>query len=212
MEIAALTLLHALVLVYWLGGDLGAFVASFRVTDTGASPQARLAAAGLVGDVDMAPRSALILAGPTGFALAQAKDWIEAPAWAAPALWLAALAWLALAWRQHLAHATPTSLGARIDTGIRVAAIGALAVAAFAPLPLFLRVKCALLAGAIVAGLAIRRLLKPFGPALAGLVTGAPTPAQNAAIALSLGRARVAVLVIWTLILAAAWFGVATPV
>lgn len=212
MDVALLTLLHLLVLVYWLGGDLGAFVASFKVTDTAASPQARLAAAGLVANVDMAPRTALILAAPTGVTLATAKAWFAPPAWTLPALWIVAVIWLALAWRQHLTHATGASLIGRIDTLVRYAAIAALLAAAFAPMPLFLRIKCALLAGAIVAGLAIRHLLKPFGPALASLASGAPTDAQNATLAATLGQARLAVLCIWALILAAAWFGVATPI
>ena len=211
MDIALLTLLHVLILVYWLGGDLGAFVASFTVTNTKASPQARLAAAQLVSSVDMAPRTALILAAPTGFTLAAVKGWGPLPEGLLPAAWAASLVWLGLAWRQHLTHAAATSLTARLDLAFRFFAIVALIAAVFAPLPLFVRLKCVLLAGAIVAGLTIRALLRPFGPALAGLVAGAPTEAQDKTIAVSLSRARAAVLTIWALILAAAFLGVWRP-
>lgn len=63
-------LLHVLVFVYWLGGDLGAFYSSRFLTRPGVTPEKRLLAAKIVGDVDMAPRSALILTFPTGLALA----------------------------------------------------------------------------------------------------------------------------------------------
>jgi len=61
---ALLLLLHVLILVYWLGGDLGAFVASFVIANPDRDRAARLGAARLLGDVDMAPRTALILAFP----------------------------------------------------------------------------------------------------------------------------------------------------
>jgi hypothetical protein len=211
VDVALLALLHLLVLVDWLGGNLGAFVASFKVTDTAASPHARVASAGLIASVDLASRIALILAAPTGVTLATAKGSLKLAAWALPTLWIAALVWLALTWRQRLTHGTGASLIGRADALIPCAAFASLVVAAFEPTPLFPRIKCALLSSAIAAGLAIRLLLKPFGSALAGLASGEPTDARKATLAVTLERARRAVLSIWVLILAAASFGVATP-
>jgi len=209
LELAALSFLHVLVFVYWLGGDLGAFAASFALTDVKAPPAARFAAAKLLGDLDMAPRTALILAAPTGLTLAAAKGWLALGAPSLAGVWAASLIWLALAWRIHLKHgAAPWSR--RVDLAIRFAALFTLAAAAaLAPIEAILRIKLALLGGAIACGLFIRYALRDFGPALAPIAAGAPTPQSDAAIAAALRIARPGVIAIWALISAAALLGLA---
>ena len=217
LTVAILSLLHVLVFVYWLGGDLGAFYASRYLTRPGVNADRRLLAATMVGDVDMAPRSALILAFPTGLALAEAKGW-TALGWApVAAVASVALLWLGLAWQRHLAHGQGSPLFRLIDLGLRwllVAVLigGAVAGAAgFVPLPLFLVVKCAALAGCVLLGLLIRRTLVPLGPALGALAKpGDPSEAERI-VADTLARARPQVKAIWALLLLAAFFGLLTP-
>lgn len=217
MDLAALTLLHLFVFVYWLGGDLGAFYASSILSDPDAAPAARLAAAKVVANVDMAPRTALILAFPTGATLAVAKGWWTLSPALHGAIWIGGLLWLALAWRLHLGHAPPGSGLRTLDLGIRWLALAALAGAGGAALagalelPLFLAVKLLILAAAIGAGLAVRGALKRFGPAIGRLAAGDADPDTNAAIAGSLARVRPAVLLIWLLLVAAAFLGIWTP-
>ena len=171
-------------------------------------------AAKIVGDVDMAPRTALILALPTGLLLANAKGWT-----ALPAQWLAAivagsLLWLVLAWWLHLKHAT--GMLRTIDLAVRWAVMAALlatTVGAFVHpelLPAFIAIKCGLLAAAILMGLLIRRVLTPLGPALAGLAGDTPQAAEEQ-LAQTLQSARPLVIVIWALLLTAAFFGLWTP-
>lgn len=216
MALAIVTLLHILVFGYWLGGDVGAFYASTILTDTKQPPPARAAAAKVLNNVDMAPRSALILAFPTGFALAATKHWIAVPDWTITAVAAAGLAWLALAWTVHLRHA-PTSLPRRLDLLIRwIALAGLLFIAATGklgetPLMLFLRLKCAILAAAIGAGLLIRLTLAPFGPAFGKMITEGPTAETDAVIDRALAQSRPLVLTLWALLLAAAFLGLATP-
>lgn len=211
MDLAILTLLHILVLVYWLGGDLGAFYASRFLTAPNVPADRRLFAAKIVNDVDMAPRTALILAFPTGFLLAQASGWIGGSlilGWAALGF---GLVWLALAWALHINHGANGWMKA-VDTIIRWAAIVALAGAALAALtgsvalPAFLAVKLLLLAAAIFMGLMIRIVLKPLGPALAGLA-GDQAAAAEASLAKTLKHARPLVMIIWALIVSAAFVG-----
>jgi len=217
LTLAALTLLHILVLVYWLGGDLGAFYASTILTDTRKSAAARAKAGLILNAVDMAPRTALILAFPTGFTLAVHLGHWAAPGWQVAAAWVASLAWLALAWSLHLTHAPPQAMARRNDLAIRWLFLAKLVAIAVAPgvlgldLPLFLRLKLAILAAAIAAGLAIRVVLAPFGPPFLALVRGEPTPQTDAAIAAILGRARPFVVALWLLLLAAAFLGLAKP-
>lgn len=211
LSLALAGLAHVLVLVYWLGGDLGAFYASTLVTRASEPSAARVAAARILNAVDMAPRTALILAFPTGASLATAKGWIEWPLWAEAGAWLGALAWIAVIWRLHAAGASP-GLKA-LDLIVRIGAlVGLLAAAALlTEWPLFLRLKAALLALAIGFGLAVRGVLRPFGAAFAAIAQGRSTPEAEAALAGSLGRARVSVVGIWFTLLTAAWLGLWTP-
>jgi hypothetical protein len=208
--------LHILVFVYWLGGDLGAFYASHALTAKGVPADRRLFAAKIVGDVDMAPRSALILALPTGFLLADAKGWIDAPTGAALALAGMSLAWLFIAWRLHQSHGA-SALMKRLDSVFRwtllvgLVAAGLAGFAGALALPFFLSAKLSLLAGATAMGFLIRAALKPLGPALAGL--NGPDPARaEQELACILTRARPMVVIIWLLIGSAAMLGLAIPV
>lgn len=207
------TLLHVLVFVYWLGGDLGAFYASSLLTDPARPVPARATAATVLSNIDMAPRTALILAAPTGLQLAALKGWLALDAVALVVVWAASLVWLALAWAIHLQHAPPGSSMRSVDLGVRWLAMVALVTAAamLADAPLFLRLKLAILAAAIACGLFIRLTLKPFGPAFATVLATGPTPETDAVLARSIAHARPGVLLIWALLIAAAWLGIATP-
>jgi hypothetical protein len=206
-EAAIATLLHLLVFVYWLGGDLGAFTASFVVTDQRQPAQVRLAAARLLGHVDMAPRSALVLALPTGLTLAASRGWLELPPLLIAVIWALAALWLLLLWRLHF---NLSASFRSIDYTLRFCLLGGLTIAAWLVEPLFLKAKFALLALAVVAGLAIRQLIAPLGPALGRLAQGDAETA-NPDITRALRQARPLVICIWTMLLAAAWLGVAKP-
>lgn len=218
MALDLATLAHVLVLVYWLGGDLGAFHASFILTDR-SKPQAVRAMAGMMlAHLDMAPRSALILALPTGVTLLALNGWWPLPAGLLVAVWLGGLVWLALAWWLHLSHAPPGHLARRADLMVRwVVLVGLVASALLlqapsGPLPVFLQAKLLILAAAIGCGLWIRFLLGPFGAAFGALVAGRAGEAEEAVIATALSRARPIVLCLWALLLAAALLGIAQPV
>ena len=215
MADALLLLLHVLILVYWLGGDLGAFVASFLISNPGKDRAARLGAAGLLGDIDMAPRTALILAFPTGFTLAAARGWVAVDlVWIAVSC-VASLIWLFVAWRIHLDHAAPGSSLRQIDLGLRwvvAAGLGAGGVAGLAGVmgwPLFVNLKLLILAGCVLTGLLVRRLTADLGPALGALAAGQAD--ADTRIARSLAATRPAVLFIWLLLLAAALLGLWKP-
>lgn len=215
MADALLLLLHVLILVYWLGGDLGAFAASFLIANPAKDRAARLGAAGLLGDVDMAPRTALILAFPTGFTLAVTRGWVALdPIWI-PAAWAIGLIWLVLAWQIHLSHAGPASGLRRFDLGLRwtaatgLGAGGAAGLAGATGWPLFLNLKLLILAACILTGLLIRRLTADLGPALGAL--GAGQSDADTRVARSLAVTRPAVVLIWLLLLAAALLGLWKP-
>ena len=209
-------LLHVLVFVYWLGGDLGAFYTSRFLTQPDVSTDRRMMAAKIVGDVDMAPRTALILALPTGLALAQSKGWLDLSWMLVSLIAIASLAWLVLAWILHLRHGGAPQALKTLDLAIRWLLIAGLVIWAgmglmgSTSLPLFLALKMLLLAGCIALGLFIRVVLHPLGPALMGL-SGPEASAAEASLASTLNRARPLVMGIWVLLVSAAFIGLWTP-
>jgi hypothetical protein len=210
--IALYTLLHILIFVYWLGGDLGVFYSSTILTDTKTSPAGRIAAAKVLAQVDMAPRTAMILTLPTGLTLADARTWIELSGYQITGVWLLALAWLALAWIVHIKHLPAGAFIRKLDLAIRWALIVALlAWAGIGALPLFIKIKLVIIAMTIGLGLWIRKSLGPFGPAFMEMVSSGPTSQTDATIAASLNQSRPAVISIWILLLAAAFLGLYQP-
>jgi hypothetical protein len=205
-----------LVFVYWLGGDLGAFYTSRFLIQPDVSADRRLMAAKVVNDVDMAPRTALILTLPTGLALAESKAWVSLGWPAVIAVGIGAALWLILAWHLHLKHGGASDALNKLDRAIRwglVLGLGSWAIAGLSgavSLPLFLALKLLVLVGCILLGLLIRSVLKPLGPALMGL--NAPDGAAAAtSLARTLNRARPLVTGIWALLIIAAFLGLWTP-
>jgi hypothetical protein len=215
--IALVGLLHVLVFVYWLGGDLGAFYLSRVIGDPARPTAVRIAAAQAMGDLDMAPRTSLILALPTGLTLASMSGHLPLPAAVLSAFWAGSLAWLWLAWRIHLKHLPSADPGRRLDLLLRwvvlatIAGVGAAVVAGGLDWPLFLGLKLLILAAAVACGLWVRALLAPFGPAFGELAASGPTPEGDRIIAQTFARVRPVVLTIWALITAAALLGLWRP-
>jgi hypothetical protein len=216
-SLALLTLLHLLVPIYWLGGDLGTFLSGRVLRNPAHTPAERLLALKILLNCDMGPRTALILAFPTGFALVAAKGWLAVPGWAVVLAWLAGLGWLAIAWAIHLKHGPAANPFRKVDNAIRHTALAMLTVSGIAGLagaiemPKFIAIKLLLLAIGIGLGLLIRRQLAPLFPAVGALRAKGDSPETNAAIAGVLSRTTVSVMCIWALVLIASFTGIATP-
>lgn len=216
--LSLLTLLHVLIPVYWLGGDLGAFYGSNFMVDPKRTVPERMMALKVLNNIDMAPRTALVLAFPTGFGLAVAKGWLDLPASWAIAVAVAFLAWLALAWAVHLKHGPQGAGLKRLDILVRYVVLAGLVAGAMLGLsgeitvPLFVSLKLLVLAACITLGLIVRRQLVPLFPAIIQMRESGATPETDRVIAAVNARARVSVVTIWVLVLIACFLGIATPV
>lgn len=217
LGLAFLTLLHILIPIYWLGGDLGAFYGSTFMTDSKRSVAERMMALKILNNIDMAPRTALILAFPTGFALAWAKGWLNVPGTVVLAAIVGSLAWLVLAWVVHLQHGSG-AVFKKLDLAIRYGAVaglgtaGLLGIKGFVPMPFFIALKLCILACCVGLGLIVRKQLVPLFAAIRVMTSTGPTPQSDAVIRAVNNRARISVLTIWFLVLLASFLGVATPV
>lgn len=214
---ALLTLIHVLVFVYWLGGDLGAFYSSNFLIDPKRTLVERRMALQILNNVDMAPRTALILAAPTGLGLAWIKGWLQFSGYVPLLVGIAGLAWLALAWAVHLNHNGGAGLK-RLDIGIRyvvlatLIGLGVCGVSGDVAIPLFIALKMIILGLCITLGLIVRKQIVPMFVAFREMVTNGATPETDAAISGANARARVSVLTLWALLLSAAFLGIWTPV
>lgn len=211
----ALLLAHVLLLVYWLGTDLGVFYVSYAVVDRALAPETRGRMARTLVALDLSPRICLVVMLPVGLTLA--ADLGLSPVregWLVLA-WVASLAWLGAVLAIHRTHSAAL---ARADGVFRAVLAAALVVAGVLSLggngpfvPGWLGAKVTLYGLAVACGLGIRLVLRPFGPALAAVVGGRGTAADEAAVSGALARSRPLVLVIWAALVLSAGLGIAQP-
>ncbi len=223
---SAALILHILLFVYWLGGDLGVYYSSRYILKPELAPESRTVAAKIMHGVDLAPRICLILFLPSGVTLmayGPLGDDFFVRGWLLVVMWVAFLAWLSVAVIDY--RGGNTRFGRRLqvaDLLVRYVLVAVLlAVAAYTILatdpfgvdtnPKWLGAKVAAYALCILCGVLIRRELKPFGPAFGQLVTTGSTPAVETAIASSIRRCEPYVYAIWGLVLVAAVLGVVKP-
>lgn len=219
MDYNLLVLAHVLLLVYWLGGDIGVFYSSFFVVDPKLSNEARGTAAKILVWVDQLPRYCLVLILPVGLAMATKLGLITLPAPGLTLLAVGGLAWLSLVYAIH--HFSGTSLAkmlGRIDMVVRLAVIagvggtGLLSLLGKGPIPVdWLAAKMVVYALIVAAGLSIRIVAKPFSGGFARLMQEGSSPEIEATISGALGRARPFVVFIWIGLIATSWLGIAKP-
>ncbi|WP_067814620.1 hypothetical protein [Nocardia inohanensis] len=221
-------LLHLVLFVFWLGGDLGVFYSSRFVIDPDLTPAARATALGIMSGLDLGPKVCLVLFLPSGVTLmATAPHGASLfgialfPWWSVAAVWVFAAIWLALTVIQHRTHGRIT-LVQRTDLGIRFAVIAAMAgaggYALFAAEPFgvttnpkWLGAKILLYTAAIAAGLGIRMTLRPFGAAFGALQTSGSSDQIERTLRRSVDGCLPYVWIIWGSVLAAAALGVFKP-
>ncbi|UGT44144.1 hypothetical protein LTV02_12455 [Nocardia yamanashiensis] len=221
-------LLHLVLFVFWLGGDLGVYYSSRFVIDPELTPPARATALAVMSGLDLGPKICLVLFLPSGLTLMALEPHGASifgidffPWWAVAAAWLLAAIWLALTVIAHRTHGR-FPIVVRADLAIRCTIVTAMAAAGLYTLfadepfgvttePRWLGGKILLYATAIAAGLGIRITLRPFGSAFATIMTGGSTPAVERTLRRSVDGCLPYVWAIWGSVLAAAALGVLKP-
>ncbi|MEV6342750.1 hypothetical protein [Actinoplanes sp. NPDC051851] len=226
--LAAFLYLHIVLMVFWLGGDLGVFYSSRYVIDPALTPAARLTALRIMSGLDLGPKICLILFLPSGLTLISLDAHGGSlwgihllPWWLLVPLWIGALAWIRLMYADHHAPGKHP-LVRRVDWLIRIAVIAGMAATgvytliAAAPFgvdtnPKWLGGKVLLYSLAIAAGLGIRRTLRPFGPAFGRVMAGTADGETEAIVTGSVNGCLPYVWAIWLSVLLAGLLGVAKP-
>jgi hypothetical protein len=217
---AVLVFIHALLFVYWLGGDLGVFYASRFRNNTAIDMKTRQVIGKITADIDMAPRTTLILMLPVGVSVAVAGDRLEFGGLWLAILWVVSLAWLALVWWLHIEKdAAKKQPLTKFDMNLRLAimavlvVIGVLSYVNGEPFTeKWLALKVLIFAGCMFCGYMIRLTVKPFAEAMARANTEGPSAELDAALKRTASKPRFWVKCIWILVALAAFVGLWKPV
>jgi len=213
-----LLLLHILLFVYWLGGDLGVFYSSGFVVDSSLSNEARLTAAKIMMGCDLVPRICMSLMLTIG-GLLSATIGVEHFAWQTIALILLAPFWLTMVLVLHFRHhETYIAALTKFDFFFRCFLIFAIIVSctyAFFTGRLadsqWLIAKILGFALLVFCGLMIRVNFKDFGAVYGKLTQGNQSEEDNQLMRRSLGQIKPWVITIWGILVIEAWLGIAKP-
>jgi hypothetical protein len=217
--------LHILLFAYWLGADLGVFLAARYVARGDLRLDERLRFLELLLRVDMGPRTALILMIPVGSTLAArlGAAAIHGPLLAA--IWGIALLWLAVAWWiVLLPRHDATALLSLLDRWLRIGVVAGFAGVALLSMvrgtPIeapWLAAKLLLFAGVVLLGLLLRGVLRDWGSGFAqlraaeGRDDAARVREANALIGAAHRRSTPYAMLLWLLVAAIAFLGVTKP-
>lgn len=203
-EYLLLKLAHILAFAYWLGGDLGTFLASRQVVNRDNSPQARHVALKIMLACDMGPKLAMPLILPVGIHLAAFGGWLPITASVLGLIWLLGIYWFAVVVILFLNEGKPfTATLARADFWFRVvyaSCLGLWALAALsgaADMAPWIAGKLLVFVAMVGCGVMIRIHLKPFVPAFARMMSAGASEESNATMEQSISRCRPWVWCIW---------------
>lgn len=215
-EFLLLQLAHVVAFVYWLGGDLGTYVASNYTVNRNLGTEARGVALKIMLACDQGPKIAMPLILPMGIHMAWMMQMLMVPGWLVAAFWLLALVWLGnvlvLYFREGDAV---TQKLAQFDLWMRVVVVIGLAAWAIAGLAGagaigadWVAWKLLVFAALVACGIMIRINLRPYIPAFARLMSEGSSDDVNTAMENSLRRCRPWVYGIWAGLIINAALGV----
>jgi hypothetical protein len=225
-----LRVVHVLLLVAWLGVDVGVFYASWRLVQPGRSAETRLELVRVLVALDRSPRVSLILMVPVALGLAHASGLglFGLSDGEANALFWPLVA-VALAWSAALLRAEHVSQGGAVetrftrayhvlDTAARLAVVGFFGASGILALAgvwdvwaHHVAVKALLFACIVLVGRWIEWSFRGFPAAFAELVEAGETPERLARLRASVVAAYPPVLTIYALLVATTVVAVARP-
>lgn len=211
-----LLVVHLLLLVAWLGIDVGVFYSSFVMRRRGLSTATRRQIRHVMVTLDLAPRVSLILMAPVGLGLAYVTRFgffsynstlIESILWAFAAVAVAwALATVVAFFKRREDPGSPNlrafdrfDWGARVVVAAGFLGLGSWSLAGDGPLAAdWLSWKATLFGGIVLAGLWIRVAARRYRPALESLLEHGESPERLAAVNRTIRGVYPAVLTVWS--------------
>lgn len=206
--------LHILLLVFWVGTDVGVFIAAKWSEKTTLSMEARQTVLQLGMVLDRLPRSALTLIIPSGCQLATTSGWLDISGTVLGVLWLLAGIWLAILWRGFLSTDPKVQeSSAEINWALNlvmalVVSGGGIYLLTQGQTPDWLALKILAVGAIFCAGVLLDLLFKPAVDLFLALAETPDDAALNTAYSRALSPVYIAVLAIYAFALTAAGLGV----
>lgn len=204
-EYLLLKFAHIIAFVYWLGGDLGTFLASKQVINRQLSAESRQVALKIMLACDMGPKLAMPLIFALGLHLAWLGGMLPLTAGAVALAWAVSLYWFGVVMVLSLSEGKPFTITlSKIDFYFRIVVV--LVILAYAASVLsgaqggaadWAAWKLVVFAVLVSCGIAIRLHLKPFLPAFIEMMSQGVNETCNRAMEKSIAHCRPFVWCIW---------------
>jgi hypothetical protein len=217
MDYQVLVYIHLLLLVFWLGTDLGVFAAA-RMSQQGAlatETRVKLMELGML--LDRLPRSALILITPTGAQLAVMSGVLDISVIWLQILWLFSAFWLGILWLGFLNQGKPIEEKAMrlnlVFNGVMAILLCGYGVTLYSDLavPFWMATKVLLIGLVFVSGVLLDVLFRPAIVAFADIVMNGGSDERNEKYSAAINPVYFAVIAIYALVLLAAFMGTVKP-
>jgi len=211
-----MVILHVLLFVYWLGGDLGVFYSSKFVVKADISPEARSIAAKIMLDLDQIPRMCMAMMLTVGGILTEFIG-VPHPLYQKVGIVLLGPVWLFCVTYLHFWHGGKAYAAiTKFDMFIRWAVVISLPISValhwesnrLAEYP-WVAGKLIMFAFLVFCGIMVRGKIGPFFSVLMKCRAGEmPTDEENAAQVKSLAQVRVWVFLIWAGVFLSGFVGI----
>jgi len=210
--------LHQALFVFWLGPDIGVYLWSTKLGNAETTPAQRLAAARVMPIIEVISKSCMSLMLTVGGILTQMKG-VDHYWWQMPAIIILGPVWLTLTLLVFFRAGTAAGEQlARLDVLFRWLVVGSvcasvvfsMATGRLENVP-WIAGKLLLFAAVVMFGLLMRSRLQPLSASMSELEQDGPSPALDARINATLGRARVFMFASWLGLLMAGALGTFQP-
>ncbi len=198
-------IMHVLLFVYWLGGDLGVFYSSKFVVRPDISPEARSISAKIMLDLDLIPRMCMSLMLTVGGILTEFIG-VPHPLYQQVGIVMLGPVWLFCVMYLHFRHGSNAyPLIAKFDMFIRYAVVVGIPISVWLHWDsnnlgeyLWVAAKLLIFAFIVFCGIMVRGKIGPFIATVLKCGAGEmPTDEENVAQSKSLSQVRVWVFMIW---------------
>lgn len=210
---------HILMLVFWLGADVGVFTAARMSTNPSRSFEARSALLQVAMIVDILPRLMFAIALPVGLQLTDALGMYPIPTWELVGAWILAAAWSALIVTVFLREGSvlatrlaSVQLGAELLLGLVIGGVGLQSLLGNGPIgEAWLAAKIALLGLLFFIAIALELAFRPALAPFMEIGSEGSTPQREQRYTTAVNRALLVVIVLYTVLAAAAFLGKVKP-
>jgi hypothetical protein len=213
LQYRLMLLAHILLLVFWLGTDLGVFVSARWVRKTGRPMSERWLLLQLGGLLDVMPRLCAALMFPLGATLARNRWGLDVTPTVLGVLWLVAFVWCGAILTAYRKQNTPIAemIGKVQLAGLAVAGVGAgawgLWLLSTESVPAWLAWKVALFGLIYLLSIGIDATFRPAIRVLVEMPPEGGSPAQEARLRSAIDLCCAVVLALYAVVVASSAFG-----